>query len=73
MSHIKIITPETAETIQLGSVTVRVLEDGSLTDNRIGTILSTLSPYTEPLAQHARRNIFRYSGYDPIRCQRGGA
>ncbi len=55
MSHIKIITPETAETIQLGSVTVRVLEDGSLTDNRIGTIVSTLSPYAKPLAQHLHR------------------
>jgi len=55
MSNIKIITPETAETIQLGTTTIRVLEDGSLTDNRIGTILSTLSPYTKPLAQHLHR------------------
>jgi len=55
MSNIKIITPETAETIQLGSVTVRVLEDGSLTDNRIGTIVSNLSPYAQPLAQHLHR------------------
>lgn len=52
MSDIKVVTPGTAETIHLGSITMRVLEDGSLTDNRIGVTLSNLPPHSKPLPQH---------------------
>ena len=52
MSNIKVVTPGTAEMIHLGSTTVRVLEDGSLTDNRIGAVLSTVAPHTNPIPQH---------------------
>jgi len=55
MPHLKVTTLKDAETIQVGSTTVYVLEDGSLTDNRIGTVFSTLTPHTKPLPQHLHR------------------
>ena len=55
MSHIKSVTPGTAGTIKLGSTTVRVLEDGRLTDNRIGAIVCTVPAQTKPLPQHLHR------------------
>lgn len=55
MSSIKVVIPRATETIQLGSVTMRVLEDGSLTDDRIGTVLSTLPPFLKPSPQHLHR------------------
>lgn len=52
MSNIKIVTPDTAETIQLGPVSMHILEDGSRTDNRIGTVLSIIPPHAISLPQH---------------------
>jgi hypothetical protein len=71
MPDIKVVRTGMAETI-LGSTTVRVLEDGSLTDNRIGVTLSTVPPhaFAATSAPHARRDIFRYSGHHPIRGER---
>lgn len=55
MSSIKVVTSRTTEKIQLGSVTMQVLEDGTLTDNRLGTVLSTLPPFFQPAPQHLHR------------------
>ncbi len=52
MSSIKIVASETTETIQFGPVVVRVLEDGSTTENRLSTTLNTLPPHTKPLVPH---------------------
>jgi len=52
MATIKVIASEAAETIMFGPVAVRILEDGSNTDNRLSMTLSTLPPHTKPLPPH---------------------
>lgn len=51
--HAQIIIVEgSAETFTTGPITVRVLEDGSHTDNRIGAVEITMPPHTEQTPLH---------------------
>lgn len=52
MAAISVIGPHDGETIALGATTMRVLENGSTTQNRLGIAVSTLSPHTDGPPQH---------------------
>ncbi|RDL37441.1 Uncharacterized protein BP5553_04874 [Venustampulla echinocandica] len=54
MPDVALIPSGTGEIIDLGAMQIRVLEDGSKTDNRFGSILLTIPPKTDgpPLHWH---------------------
>lgn len=52
---LRVVANGMGEVIPLGSMAVRILEDGSLTDNRIGAVIVTLPPQTNPIPQHLHR------------------
>ena len=55
---VKVTHPDGGDVIQLGPVRVRILEDGSTTDHRLGMGEITLPPRTEgpPQHRHARHD-----------------
>lgn len=55
---ISIVTPDAGDTIQLGPIRMRILEDGSTTDHRLGIGEITLPPGTDgpPQHRHARHD-----------------
>ncbi|TVY33443.1 hypothetical protein LOCC1_G008445 [Lachnellula occidentalis] len=49
-------TPSTSgETLHLGPVTIRIIEDGSHTNNRIGAVMLSIAPHTPGPALHWHR------------------
>ncbi len=42
MSHVKLVTKDSGELLEVGPTRIHVLEDGSRTDNRIGAVASVL-------------------------------
>ena len=52
MPQIAIVGPTEGEVIQLGTVQMRILEDGRTTDHRLGVGEITLAPHTEGPIQH---------------------
>jgi len=52
MASISIVGPQGGEHVNLGSVKMRILEDGGTTAQRIGLTVSTLPPHTDGPAQH---------------------
>ncbi|KAI9817416.1 MAG: hypothetical protein M1827_001025 [Pycnora praestabilis] len=50
--NINLVPSTGGEIIKIGPVTLRVMEDGSHTDNRIGTVEITLPPHTAGPPQH---------------------
>jgi mannose-6-phosphate isomerase-like protein (cupin superfamily) len=52
MSSISIVLPGEGETVNLGTTTMRILEDGRTTDERIGITVATLAPHTDGPPQH---------------------
>ncbi|MFI6474856.1 cupin domain-containing protein [Streptomyces sp. NPDC050516] len=52
MTLASVVGPEDGETIRLGPVQIRILEDGSTTGHRIGIGEITLAPRTEGPPQH---------------------
>lgn len=53
MSRVVIVGPDDGESLPLGpGVTMRVLEDGSTTEHRLGVAVSTLAPHTPGPPQH---------------------
>ena len=56
--EVAIIGPDGGEAIQLGPVRMRILEDGSTTDHRLGVGEITLPPHTDgpPQHRHARHD-----------------
>jgi mannose-6-phosphate isomerase-like protein (cupin superfamily) len=55
---VTIVAPDGGEAIQLGPVRIRILEDGSDTDHRLGVGEITLPPHTDgpPQHRHARHD-----------------
>jgi quercetin dioxygenase-like cupin family protein len=58
VADVSIVGPDAGESIQLGPTRVRLLEDGSTTEHRIGIGEITLAPKTEgpPQHRHARHD-----------------
>lgn len=59
MAHLRIVGPDEGETLQIGSaVRMRVLEDGSTTDHRLGVAEGMLAPRSAgpPQHRHARHD-----------------
>jgi mannose-6-phosphate isomerase-like protein (cupin superfamily) len=54
-AKVTLVQQETAEVIRIGPLTIRVIEDGSNTDNRIGAISLTIPPCTPGPPQHWHR------------------
>jgi pimeloyl-ACP methyl ester carboxylesterase len=52
MTEVSIVGPEAGEIAPLGPVTMRILEDGSTTDHRLGISEITIAPHTEGPQQH---------------------
>ena len=52
---IQFIKAETGETFTIGPITVRVLEDGSHTDNRVGAVEMIVPPGTNQTPLHLHR------------------
>jgi quercetin dioxygenase-like cupin family protein len=58
MAQISVVRPDGGESIQLGPVRMRILEDGSTTGHRLGVGEITLAPHTDgpPQHRHARHD-----------------
>ena len=58
MADTSIVGPDGGESIQLGPTRMRILEDGSTTNHRLGIGEITLAPYTDgpPQHRHARHD-----------------
>ncbi len=58
MEHISIVGPTDGEVIQLGPIQMRILEDGSMTEHRLGVGEITIAPHTDgpPQHRHARHD-----------------
>ena len=58
MGQVSVVGPGAGETIQLGPTSIRILEDGSTTEHRLGMGEITLAPHTEgpPQHRHARHD-----------------
>ena len=52
MNDIAIVGPDGGETIQIGTTRIRILEDGSTTDHRLGVGEITIAPHTDGPPQH---------------------
>jgi mannose-6-phosphate isomerase-like protein (cupin superfamily) len=58
MTEASIIGPDGGEAVQLGPITMRILEDGSTTGHRLGIGEITVAPHAEgpPQHRHARHD-----------------
>jgi quercetin dioxygenase-like cupin family protein len=58
MTQVSVVTPASAEVIQLGPTRMRILEDGRTTGHRLGMGEITLPPHTPgpPQHRHARHD-----------------
>jgi mannose-6-phosphate isomerase-like protein (cupin superfamily) len=58
MNDVSIVTPSGGELIDLGRVTIRILEDGDTTAHRLGIGEITVAPHSEgpPQHRHARHD-----------------
>ena len=58
MADVSIVGPDGGESIQLGPTRMRILEDGSTTNHRLGIGEITLAPHTDgpPQHRHARHD-----------------
>ena len=52
MPQVSVVGPTDGEVIPLGSITMRLLEDGHTTDHRLGIGEITLAPHTDGPPQH---------------------
>ena len=52
MTQVSIVGPTDGEMIQLGPIQMRILEDGSITDHRLGIGEITIAPHTSGPPQH---------------------
>ena len=69
MADISVVGPHDGESIQLGPTIMRILEDGSTTDHRLGIGEITLAPHTDgpPQHRHARHDEGFYVVYGTAR------
>jgi mannose-6-phosphate isomerase-like protein (cupin superfamily) len=58
MTDVSIVGPDGGEALRLGPITLRILEDGTTTDHRLGVCEITLAPHTDgpPQHRHARHD-----------------
>jgi mannose-6-phosphate isomerase-like protein (cupin superfamily) len=58
MTSVSVVRPDGGESIQIGPTRVRILEDGSTTEHRLGIGEITLAPHTQgpPQHRHARHD-----------------
>ena len=58
MTSVSMVGPDGGETIQLGPVRMRIIEDGSTTGHRLGIGEITIAPHTQgpPQHRHARHD-----------------
>jgi len=54
-ANAKLVANSTGETLRMGPIKMRILEDGSNTDNRLGAISLTIPAHTFGLPQHWHR------------------
>jgi mannose-6-phosphate isomerase-like protein (cupin superfamily) len=52
MTEVAIVPPDAGEVIELGPARIRILEDGSTTDHRLGVGEITLAPHSAGPPQH---------------------
>ena len=52
MTRASIVEPDGGDVVQLGPIVMRILEDGSTTDHRLGIDEITIAPRTEGPLQH---------------------
>lgn len=52
MATISVVGPQDGEHLNLGTTTMRILEDGRTTEQRFGLAVSTLAPHTDGPPQH---------------------
>lgn len=52
MAQLSIVEPGEGEVMELGGVRLRVLEDGSTTDHRLGVVEMTIAPHSNGPQQH---------------------
>jgi quercetin dioxygenase-like cupin family protein len=55
MSALNIVSKSDGETFHIGPIHIRVLEDGSRTDNRLGAVEITVPPHTDQTPPHLHR------------------
>jgi len=58
MTGVSVVGPDGGEPIQIGPVRVRILEDGTTTEHRLGMAEITIPPHTDgpPQHRHARHD-----------------
>jgi len=58
MTDVSVVGPDDGETVTIGTTRVRILEDGSTTEHRLGMGEITIAPHTDgpPQHRHARHD-----------------
>ena len=52
MTDVSVVGPDDGETVTIGTTRVRILEDGSTTEHRLGMGEITIAPHTDGPPQH---------------------
>ena len=52
MADVSVVGPDGGESISIGTTVVRILEDGSTTEHRIGMAEIVVAPHTDGPPQH---------------------
>ncbi len=55
MSGVRVVSKDEGEAFHIGPIRVRILEDGSRTDNRLGAVEITVLPHTDQTPHHLHR------------------
>jgi quercetin dioxygenase-like cupin family protein len=55
MTNVSIVSGSSGETFKAGPIQIRVLEDGSHTDNRLGAVMITVPPKVDQIPPHLHR------------------
>jgi quercetin dioxygenase-like cupin family protein len=55
MKNVSIISGGSGETFKAGPIEIRVLEDGSCTDDRLGAVMITVPPKVDQIPPHLHR------------------
>src|SRR5271156_3504532 len=55
MTNVNIVSGSSSETFKAGPIQIRVLEDGSHTDNRLGAVMITVPPKVDQIPPHLHR------------------
>jgi quercetin dioxygenase-like cupin family protein len=55
MTNVSIVSSSSGETFKAGPIQIRVLEDGSRTDNRLGAVMITVPPKVDQIPPHLHR------------------